>query len=176
MEAYQVILLILVLVAFFYIAIIVYVMSMMLEFRNKLRRRRRGINLILYERCDVLLSFIELFRMEGVVFSEVDAQCFDALSALDFKNKYDEESLVERGEAIKAASSRIRYLAQANRWATKGKEYEHLVSLLKDLDRNYRLIVGQYNMDVGGYNYWIAVPGVHWIGFLVGFRKKALLN
>lgn len=175
MEAWQIILLIVVFVSFFYISLVVYVLTQMREFRIRLNRRRRGLSLLLYERSNILSQAIDLFAGEGMEFTPEDQACFDALKKLAF-TKTDEKTLREEADLVKMTTSRIKYLAQANRWASKQKEFEEYVGLLEDLERNYRMTIGKYNMDVNAYNYWIAIPTVGWLGWLVGFRKKSLLS
>lgn len=175
MEPYQIILLIVVIVSFIYVSIVVYVMTQMNEFKSRLKKRRRGLGTLLYERSNILRSIIALFEKEGVTFTEEDKACFASFDALTFK-KYDDDAIREEAELVKMTTSRLKYLAQANRWACKHESFEGYVDLLKDLERNYRIVVSKYNMDVGAYNYWIAVPTVSWVGWLVGFRKKSTLS
>ena len=175
MEPYQIILLIVVLVSFVYVSLAVYALGMMGEFASRLRRKQRGLNLLLYERGDALLHIVTSFEAMGVVFSDEDKECFDKVAKASYE-KPTPESLRGNSVLIKAATSRLRYLAQANRWACKDESYAEFLGLLEDLERNYRTCIGAYNSDVLGYNYWITVPTVGWLGWLFGFRKKGNLS
>lgn len=175
MEAYQVLLLILVLVSFLYITLIVYVLGMMREFKNRLKRRLKGLVLLLYERTDAILSIVDLFKKEGVIFSEEETECFNALRALNFDNVSDTQ-FRELADKVKDATSRMKYLSQANMWATKDETYLNYIRLIDDLERNHRTLVGQYNSDVVAYNYWIKIPTVSWIGWIFGYRSKSNLS
>ena len=175
MEPYQIILLIVVLVSFVYVTLAVYVLGMMAEFSSKLKRKRRALNLLLYERGDALLRIVTSFESIGVTFTDEDSALFAKVASLDYKNSSD-ESLKEVSALIKAATSRMRYIAQANRWACKDEDYQNNIDLIDDLERNYRTFLGSYNADVMGFNYWIAIPTIGWLGWLFGFRKKSSLN
>ena len=175
MEPYQIILLIFIVIAFFYVSVIVYVMTQMREFRLRLKKRRRGLSLLLYERNNALSQIIEYFDEEGIAFNEEDKRCFASFWELSFE-KYEEAELREEAEVVKMVTSRVKYIAQANRSVLKSEAYQSQMDLLEDLERNYRMVLGKYNMDVIAYNYWIAIPLVGWFGYLFGYRKKAPLN
>lgn len=175
MEPYQIVLLIVVFVGFFYIALVTFVVGQMIEFRQRLNRRLKGLNLLLYERGEAVLDLYALFESEGVEFQEEDKESRRQLEALSYKQA-NEKSVREEAEIVKTATSRIRYLSGANRWARQHESYKDHMDLLQDLERNYRTVTGAYNSDVGGYNYWIGIPTVSWIGFLFGFRKKSNIN
>ncbi|MCR5348002.1 MAG: hypothetical protein K6E59_00095 [Bacilli bacterium] len=175
MEPWQIILLIVIFVAFFYVSLVTYVMGQMIEFKTRLKKRLRGLNLLLYERGQAVLEIHALFEEEGVGFSDEDKEVFHRLEALGFQNA-DEASVRENGQTVKEATSRIKYLTQANRWACKGEVYQTNVNLLEDLERNYRTFTLAYNADLLGYNYWISIPTISWIGFIFGFRPKTNLS
>ena len=175
MEPYQVLLLILVLAAFVYVSLVVYVVGHMIEFSRRLRRRLRGLNLLLYERATAVLEMVDEFKKKDVPLSEEDTALFRSLRALRF-DKVSEESFRQALDQIKEATSRIKYLAQNNPEVAKGAIFQEEADLLEDLERNYRVVIGQYNMDIIAYNYWITIPLIGWIGFLLGYRKRNSLS
>ena len=175
MDPYQVLLLIVILISFFYLAALVYVVGKMREFKLRLRGKLRGLNLLLYERGDVLLSAAALFRKKGITLSASDQEVYDALSKVDFTHAKEEE-VRSAMNMVKTATSRTRYLAQANRSILADPEYKELMELLDDLERNYRTLTSQYNADITAYNYWIKIPTISWFGYIIGYRKKSLIS
>ena len=175
MEAYQVLLLILVLISFGYISVAVYGLGHMGEFRRRLWKRLRGLNLLMYKRAESLLEIVELFRSRGVTFSSEDEECFTALRKLNF-DVVEEKKFRAAVDVVKSASSRLKFIAGSHPKAASGAIYAENNDLLEDLERNYRIYIGQYNMDVVGYNYWITVPTLGWLGFIFGHRAKTFLS
>lgn len=175
MEVYQIVLLICVFVGFFYLSVLVYVIGQMREFRLRLKRRIKGLNLLLTERAEILAQLVALFDSMGVEFSEEDRALFKEIAALQLlEARPDQEA--QAASKIKEATSRFKYVAQANRWATQGENYPNLLAMLDDLEKNYRTCVLLYNADVVGYNYWIRIPALHWLGFILGHRRRNLLS
>ena len=175
MEAYQILLLILVFVSFLYLTVIVYVLGQIRQFKNRLKREIKGLNLLLYERGDTVTAIVSLFQKEGVVISEEEMTSFDAVALL----KYDvatEESYRLHASKVKDATTRVRYLAQANPWATKHEDYPGYIALLDDLERNHRTLVGQYNLDLLAFNYWVNIPTLRWLARLIGMKPRSNIN
>ncbi len=175
MDPYQVLLLILIFVSFVYLALLVYVVGKMRQFKLRLRGKLRGLNLLLYERSEVLRGVFKLFKEKGIALSEEDRKVDEALSQVDF-NRVKEDEFRAAMETVKVATSRTRYLAQANRFILAEPKYKELMELLDDLERNYRTLTSQYNSDIVAYNYWIKIPTVSWFGYIIGYRKKLLIN
>ena len=175
MEAYQVILLIVVLASFFYVSVLVYVFGQIREFRRRMKKKVHGLSLLLYERSDALLSMQSVLSSKGVAFSKEDAAIFEQLRKLDFQKPTD-ELVRQYGECIKTASARIKYAAQACHEIREDLDYARDEGLLKDLERNYRTLIGAYNADVVAYNYWISIPLLRWIGHIRRYRKRTSLS
>lgn len=175
MDPYQVLLLILILVVFFYLALVVYVVGKMREFRLRLRAKLRGLNLLLYERSEVLQSLYNLFREREIVFADEEKEIFGSLRQMTFSHSKEEEVRAAMN-AVKTATSRIRYYAQANQLIMLEPQYIKSMELLDDLERNYRTLTSQYNADVMAYNYWIRIPTVSWFGYIIGYRKKLYIS
>jgi len=174
-EPYQILLLILVIIVFAYVSVGVYVTSMMVEFSSRLKKRMRGLNLLLYERSVSLSTIAGQLSAKGVAFTASEQECFNALSKATWTSN-DEESFFARVEMIKEATSKIRYLCQANPKQANGAIIVETMGLLEDLEANYRIYIGQYNMDVVGYNYWIKIPTYRWWAYVLRHRKKSLLS
>lgn len=175
MEAYQIILLIVVLLAFFYLATLVYVFGEIYEFKARLRRGTNGLNLLLSQRLDTIQTIVELLKKNSVSISEDDRACFENLDQFDF-SKPNEEIIRVSVAAIKEATSRLQSICQNNQEIVSGEAFQLHFGLLEDLERNYRSLIGAYNANVIGYNYWIKVPTIGFIARLFRNRPRTLLN
>ena len=174
-EAYQIILLILVFVAFAYLAIVVYVLGQMREFKSKIKKRLKALNILLVDRADILNDMQALFDKSGVEFTESEESACHKLLANEFLTT--EESVRSSILIVKEATTVLRFIAQSGRY--KGLEKERLkadLNLVEDLERNFRTACLLLNGDVAAYNYWIAIPTVGWVGWLFGHRKKELIS
>ncbi len=175
MEPYQVILLILVFVAFAYLAIVVYVLGQMREFKSKIKKRRKALNVLLLDRADTLGDMQALFEKGGVTFTESEAAACHKLLATEFLTT--DEAVRSSILVVKEATTCLRFIAQSGRYT--GLEKERLktdLDLLDDLERNFRTSCLLFNADVSAYNYWITIPTVAWIGWLLGHRKQELIS
>lgn len=175
MEPYQIILLILVFVAFAYLAIVVFVLGQMREFKGKIKKRLKALNILLVDRADTLTDMQTLFEKSGVEFSESENAACHKLLANEFMTT--EESVRASILVVKEATTVLRFIAQSGRY--KGLEKERLktdLDLLDDLERNFRTACLLLNGDIAAYNYWIVIPTVGWIGWLFGHRKKELIS
>lgn len=175
MEGYQIFLLILVLVSFFYVSVVVYVIGKILFFKRRLKRKVQGLNLLLYERTDTLLSTKEFLVKKGVALNAEDGELFEKLNGLSFQRP-TEESIRDHAGVFKAAASKLQYLAQANHKATVDANYARFDGLLQDLERNYRTLIGAYNADVVAFNYWLSIPTMRWIGKMLRCKKRSSLS
>lgn len=175
MEPYQIILLILVFVAFAYLAIVVYVLGQMREFKGKIKKRLKALNVLLLERASALDDMRAIYEKGGVVFGESEAKAGTKLLGLEFVPQ--EEKVREAIAVVKEASTCLRFIAQSGRYAgALGERLAADLALLDDLERNFRTSCLLYNGDVAAYNYWIRIPTVAWIGWLFGHRKKELIS
>lgn len=175
MDPYQVLLLILILVAFFYLALLVYVVGKMREFRTRLKNKLHGLNLLLFERSEVLSSIASLFEEKGISLSPEINEKIKQLHDMDFTRAKEEDVRLAM-DYVKTLNSSLRYIAQSNRAIRVEPKYLELTELLEDLERNFRTLTSQYNADILAYNYWIRVPTTSWFSYLIGFRKRLLIN
>ena len=175
MEPYQIILLVVILLLFLYISVFLLVLSNALTFRKKLRQRGGALIILCLEKQDVMLAWAALFGKEGYKFSKEDEELISSLSSLDLKkpNKKDWDNMLL---VLKQANRRLSFLAEEVDWGDSQSDKDSYVSTLHDLDANYRQSLAIYNADVGAYNYWVSIPGVSWILYLFGLRKKRSLN
>ncbi len=171
MEPYQIILLIIILLLFFYISVFLLVLSNALSFRKRLKKRREALMVLCLEKQDVLLAWAGLFEKEKHRFGEEDQKLFASLSAIELKkpNQDDWEKAIG---VLKQANRRLSFLSEEIDWGGSKADKDSYVSTLRDLDANYRQSLAIYNADVGAYNYWVSIPGVSWLLYLFGLRKR----
>ena len=173
-EPYQIILLILVFIAFAYVSLLLYVASNVREFNRRLKKKVRGLNIIMSEQAELLLSMSSVYRSLGVGLGEA-GPALEELEECDFESK-DVEVVFNNVKKIKAASSKLAFLAQSHPVLKEDQRYVSFVETMADLDRNHRQCVALYNADIAGFNYWINVPTTRWFVWLLGFRKRASFN
>ena len=173
-EPYQIILLIVVFVAFAYVSLLLYVLSNIREFNRRLKKKIRGLCVIVSEQAELLLSISSVYSEMGVYLGE-DAAVLEELEDCDFESQQIDE-VFTNVKKIKTASSRLTYLAQSSEALKKDQRYISFTETMADLDRNHRQCVALYNADIAGFNYWINVPTTRWFVWLLGFRKRASFN
>ena len=175
MKAYQVLLLIAVLITFLYVVLVVYVFSQTHAFSLRLRRRLQGLNLLLSRRCETILRSVAILESAQIAIPQDDRACFEKLERIDFATP-TEVSIKETVALVKEGTSRLKALAEQKPQIQQDEAYSFHQDLLNDLERNYRSLVGLYNADVLGYNYWIRIPTVGWLTRLLGNKARASLN
>lgn len=173
-EPYQIILLIFVFLAFAYVSLLLYVASNVREFSRRLKKKVRGLNVIMSEQAELLVSLSSVYRNLGINLGEA-ASMIEELEDCDFESK-NVEVVFANVRKIKAASSRLAFIAQSNPSLKESQTYVSIVETLADLDRNHRQCVALYNADIAGFNYWINVPTTRWFVWIIGFRKKEAFN
>lgn len=175
MQPYQIILLIILLLLFFYTSVFLLVLSNALSFRKKLKKRSEALMVLCLEKQDVLVAWAELFLKEKHKFNEEDKSLVASLKAIDL-NKPNQKDWENAIDILKQANRRLSYLAENVDWGDSKADKDSYVSTLHDLDANYRQSLAIYNADVGAYNYWVSIPGISWLFYLVGLRKKRSFN
>lgn len=175
MAPYQIILLVVILLLFFYVSIFLLVLSNALSFRKKLKKRSEALMVLCLEKQDVLLAWSELFGKEGHSFNEDDRKLIDSLALINLKKPNQREWENAIG-IIKQVNRRLNFLTEETEWGKSENDKDSYVSTMHDLDANYRQSLAIYNADIGAYNYWVSIPGVSWLLYLLGLRKKRLFN
>lgn len=169
MEAWQILLIIIAIVVFIYLSAIFIILTHAFDFNSRLKRRLIALNIILYEKRSLLLQLIEKSKKEGAIYPEEENSRIDALGHLSFKKVVFEETK-NAISLLKSIQSRVSYIISSNEQLKNDSSVLDILNIISDLDRNIRTSCSLYNSDVQGYNYWIAVPGFHWLFFI--FRKK----
>lgn len=175
MEPYQIILLVIILLLFFYVSLFLLVLSNALSFRKKLKKRSEALMILCSEKQDVLLAWSELFEKVGHRFSEGDRGLLDSLASINLK-KPNQKEREDAAAIIKQANRRLSFLSEEVEWGGSQDDKDSYVSTLHDLDANYRQSLAIFNADIGAFNYWVSIPGVSWILYLFGLRKKRSFN
>lgn len=175
MEPYQIILLVIILLLFFYVSLFLLVLSNALSFRKKLKKRSEALMILCLEKQDVLLAWSELFGKEGHPFSEEDQKLINSLASINLKKPNQKEWENSIG-IIKQVNRRLSFLTEEIEWGESENDKDSYVSTMHDLDANYRQSLAIYNADIGAFNYWVSIPGVSWIMYLLGLRKRHSFN
>jgi hypothetical protein len=175
MEPYQVILLVVILLLFVYTSVFLFVLSNSLSFRKKLRKRSEALMILCLEKQDVLLAWAALFSEEGFKFEQDDKDLLERLRLISLRRPNQKE-WASAIEILKQSNRRLTFLSESVDWGKAKEDKEGYVSALHDLDANYRQSLAIYNADVGAYNYWVSVPGISWLLYLFGLRKRSLSN
>ena len=175
MEPYQIILLIILLLLFFYISVFLLVLSNAISFRRKLKKRGEALMILCLEKQDVLLAWADLFIKEKHKFNDEDQALIASLKAIELK-KPNQKDWENATDVLKRANRRLSYLTENIDWGESKADKDSYVSTMHDLDANYRQSLAIYNADVGAYNYWVSIPGISWLFYLIGLRKRQPFN
>ena len=171
MEAWQILLIVIAVVLFVYLSGLFIVLTYAFEFTAKIKRRLSAINVILLEKRTIIMRAYEACLAKGVRFDDKFMDSLNQFQAYQLTKPRFEDAK----NAIslqKFIQSRLFYEIQAHPELKKGDaSMEQDITMLEDLDRNIRTSCSLFNADVLGYNYWINVPGFHWLFFILG-RKN----
>lgn len=170
MEAWQILLIIIALVLFGYLAGIFIILTYAFEFMGKIKRRLSAINVILSEKRTIIQRIYDALKAKGNSFDEKFEGSMNQFMSYELKKpRFDDAK-----NAIslqKFIQSRLFYEFQAHPELKDDPSMSEDIVMLEDLDRNIRTSCSLFNSDVQGYNYWINVPGFHWIFFLLGKKN-----
>lgn len=175
MEPYQIIILVILLLLFLYVSGFLLIVSNSIGFRRRLRKRAVALMVLVSEKQEILLAWFELFAKEKIPLSEEDHALLSSLKSINL-NKPTLAEWITSLNLLKNAQLRLGFLSEEADLQSSLAEKNAYVSTLHDLDANYRQSSAIYNADVGAFNYWISIPGFSWLLYLLGFRKKTLLN
>ncbi len=147
----------------------------LLGFNRKLKKRVTAFSILFSEKIEALLALYHSFKEAKVKFSEADLEAVRNVANL--KNKRIKGSDIPfYRETISTLEKRLHYLAEENSWLKKEEDYETMLSLLNDLNANYRRIVATYNSDLLGYEYWRKQILYSFLFYLFGFREKSRIH
>lgn len=175
MEAWQILLIIIAIVLFVYLAALFVILTHAFDFGARIKRRLNSLNMILFERRVIILKLYETCLKYGSQFDDNAIEMIETLKAYNF-NKPKFEVCKSAISLQKSIQNRIFYEFQARPEMKKDPAVENSISMLDDLERNIRTSCSLFNADVQGYNYWIAVPGYHWIFFILGRKAFESIN
>ncbi len=175
MEAWQILLIIIAIVLFVYVAGLFVILTRAFDFGARLKRRLNSLNMILFERRAILLRLYETCLKHGSQFDDKALEMIETMKAYNFSKPRFEvcKSAISLQKSIQ---NRIYYEFQVYPEIKDETVVESSISMLDDLERNIRTSCSLFNADVLGYNYWIAVPGYHWIFFILGRKAFDSIN
>ncbi len=147
----------------------------LLGFKRKLAKRIAALSIVFSEKREVLLALDTYYREAKMECSEADLECVRKVAAMQEKRIKDTD-VPFYYETLSSLEKRLRYLADSNSWIKAGDDFETMLSLLSDLNGNYRRIAAVYNSDLLGYEYWRKQIFYRLWFFLFGFRKKERIH
>ena len=171
MESWQILLIIVAVILFIYLAAFFVIVSHAFDFNLRLKRRLRALNIILFEKRELLLKLNDAALSEGATFSERDKENLSTLQQMSF-NKPVFAISKNAISLQKAIQSRLFYIVRSNSKLKEDPQIQSILDMIGDLDRNIRTSCSLYNADVQAYNYWIAVPFFKWLFFILGQRTR----
>lgn len=136
-----------------YILVILVVISQLLSINHKLKIKEHGINVILAQKFDLLVTLGKYLESHNAHLPE-DVKV--ALSLDDYGN-LKAMSTSERlsiKNLLMSTLNTMFFIAEEN-GLKDDKKYLTLKHSLKDVDENHRKKIALYNADATAYNYWV---------------------
>lgn len=161
--------------ALIYVFLLIFTLSFLLSFKERLKRKTTAFLVLLSEKKEVLLALTSLYQELGVHYEEADLEWIRKVTLID-KKRIKGDDIVPLSETLANLEKRLRYIANSNKAIRENENFVSLISLLDDLNSNYRRMVATYNSDLVGYEYWRKQPLYRAWFFLFGFRKKERIH
>lgn len=161
--------------ALIYIFLLIFTLSFLLSFKGRLKRKTTAFLVLLSEKKEVLLSLVSLYQELGAHYEEADLEWIRKVTLIE-KKKIKGSDIVPLNATLSNLEKRLRYIASSNKSLQENENFISLISLLDDLNSNYRRMVATYNSDLVGYEYWRKQPLYRGWFFLFGFRKKERIH
>lgn len=161
--------------ALIYVLLFIFTLSFLLSFKGRLKRKTTAFLVLLSEKKEVLLSLVSLYQELGAHYEEADLEWIRKVSSIE-KKKIKGDDIVPLNATLSNLEKRLRYIASSNKALKENENFVSLISLLDDLNSNYRRMVATYNSDLVGYEYWRKQALYRGWFFLLGFRKKERIH
>ena len=144
-------------------------------FKSQVDKGSKALNLFLNQRYDIMVSLMRVIRKYDVEIPKKDVDEINNLERVEDFQNFSKDERDERLLAFIHGTQNILALAERNPKILKDEEYDVLKTLLVDSENAYRQKVVQYNADVQGYNYWIAVFSTKFIHRIFKQKPKDLV-
>jgi hypothetical protein len=162
------------LLALAYLFFAIYTIIVLVDFKEKLRKRFVALSVVYAEKKDVLLSLYALYAKAKL---PLDGEMKLAKKGVvELQTEAEDETMASAIVAeLSAFQRRLALLGEEERYIQQSPDYVSYMNSLKDLDNNYHRIIAAYNTDLAGYEYWRKRMIYRWLTWLLGFRKRERL-
>ena len=156
-----------------YLIMLILSFILMNNFKNKVKKQSEKVNIIIYQKFEVLSSLSEYLdqyikdesRLKHLTKEEI--KNYISLSPLNYSEAYSiSNQLTSRAQKIY-----VNY-----EFNEKQKEIDLLFKSLSDLDDKYYESIQTYNSFVLGYNYWRNLKFTRWLKILFKIKKLESIN
>ena len=162
-------------VAGVWITALVFALSFTHVFHKRLKKESETLNLLLKERRNTVLRYVELAKKYNI---EFDKELIKGVNRLERVNDFQALSKEQRDERLFAfikASHQIVTTCRKCEQFVGDEEFDILEGMYVDLEDAYRQKCAKYNADVLGYNYWIRIPGTRILMRILKHKQKELI-
>ena len=175
METWQILLLIVLAIIAGYLIGLFIVLGYGLHTRYKLRHRLEAMNIILYEKREIIMKLYRYSLEHGALYSETDTQKIQELESLSFEKPVFD--ITKNAISLqKSIQTRFSYGISSNVIYQESKDIQNALIMIADMDRTLRTSCSLYNADILGFNYWVNVPGYKWIFCLFNMKTRDPIN
>lgn len=149
--------------------------SFAIVFKKKIRSISSTINMLMYQRYEIVQSLIKILKKHNIEISLNDENAISMLERVhDFQTlpKNDRDNRVL---SFVHSSHNILALCESSSEVVNDDEYVNKLVNFNDIEETYRQKSALYNSDVIGYNYWVNVKLVKSLLRLFRFKPKDLI-
>jgi len=162
MEPWAIAVLVISIIIAIYLMIIVVDIVFILIFRTIFKKHDIAVKITLmrvYDNVKTLIDILVDFKVPLSfkyikMFQDINPKCFDCPTC--------KECRVAR-ETFGVIKNEVKFVLNDNPDVAKHSEITLAINSIKETDLNLRSLVGMYNADVLGYNYWIHFLPTRWI-------------
>jgi hypothetical protein len=156
-----------------YLLTILVVISQLVSIDRKLKRREHGINVILAQKFDLLVTLGNFMEDKGAKLPEniKDALIINDYSNLKTINTYERLSVKN---LLSNTLNTMFYIAEEH-GMRESEKYITLKNSLKDVDNHHRKEVALYNADATAYNYWVKTFFFRPISKIFKIKEKEIM-
>ncbi|HBF68363.1 MAG TPA: hypothetical protein DDW20_03480 [Firmicutes bacterium] len=150
-------------------------LSFAIVFKKKIKSISSTINMLMYQRYEIVQSLIAILKKHDIEISLSDKNSISMLERVhDFQSlpKNDRDNRVL---SFVHSSHNILSLCESSSDVINDDEYVNKLVNFNDIEETYRQKSALYNSDVIGYNYWVNVKLVKSLLRIFRFNPKDLI-
>ena len=145
------------------------------SFAKKIKKDSVAINLLMNQRYELMIQFMDLLKKHKVEVSDFDRNAINRLERVSDYQTLLKQDRDERVLSFVHSSHNIITLCETNEEVLKDPAYTDLLVRFNDIEETYRQKSALYNSNVIGYNYWVNVPFVKIFFRMAKKRSKDLI-